>query len=430
MIANRMRAFRILPFSVGLLCAAVNALLLWPVLARFMSPSQLGAFASALAAAGLFAPILTGGVHVVVLRDSAIGPGPERDGAERITSMLMIALTTSAIALSTLAFWSGSLVWAVSVAVVSNAAALLSLSLSRGLDRAGSFALQTLTAQTLGVGSAGALLAITKSLTEALLLAGAVVLTPSAVETARLAGGRFSWMHARGELRVALRLSLPLVPHLVLLLVPIQGIRLLVAVAQGTEAAALFQFAAVAGGLSITTIITVFAYFSRELYAAPAVEFAMLVRRASNRLSALAGIIALLIAIGSLTVLSRWLPAAYPVQPVLLAIACLLPAGPLQAIGDIQSAVAMRARQPQSISPATASGALAATVVVLSLGESVGVAAGGMAVTIGLLFRAVVAITLVSRQGLSPVVTRTSLLLLGLTVVVAVVLGYVGSRIY
>ncbi|MFE9441136.1 lipopolysaccharide biosynthesis protein [Streptomyces sp. NPDC006602] len=403
---------RLVLYCTGAVSLGLNTLFLWPVLARHASPDLLGQLATHLTLVGLLSPAAAAGLHIYVLRHAA-HPDPQvRHQAVRVAvaSIRSVIGPAVGLALVLLPFWpaAGSAI----LAVLCTGAGLVVVALMRGLDRPWSFAVLTLGGQTVAPAAAAMALVRTGSVNTAMLVFAAVVVLPAVVASRdaaspatrpdRVATGRVATRQDdRSVLAEALRFSVPLMPHLVLILALVQGIRVLVAVTQGYSAAGYFQFAAMLGGFPITAVLVLRGHWSTcALRCQDDEAFYRETLRYGQRLAWMSVALAVIAGVSALQLLPMLLPSSYPVRPIALAIAALLPAVTLQCVGDLQAEMALRSGKGGSVSIATGIGACVGAAVVPLADGSLGLAAGGLAVSAGLSARALVSVLYLRRDGI------------------------------
>ncbi|PIB11252.1 hypothetical protein B1C81_05395 [Streptomyces sp. HG99] len=399
-------------YCTGAVSLGLNTLFLWPVLARHVAPDLLGQLATHLTVVGLLSPAAAAGLHVYVQRHAAHPDPRVRHQAERVAEVSMRTVIGPAVglALVLLPFW--PTVGSAILAVLCAAAGLVVVGLMRGLDRARSFAVLTLSGQTVAPAAAALALARTGSVNTAMLAYAAVVVLPAvavrrdaaspATRADRVATGRAATRRDdRSMLAQALRFSVPLLPHLVLILGLVQGVRVLVALTQGYSAAGYFQFAAMLGGFPITAVLILHGHWSTcalrcqddEAFYRETLRYGQRLAWTSVALAAIAGV-------SALQLLPILLPSSYPVRPIALAVAALVPAVTLKCVGDLQTEMALRSGKGGSVSIGTGIGACVAVAVVPLAGGSLGLAAGGLAVSAGLSTRALVSVVHLRRDGI------------------------------
>ncbi|MGW7386035.1 lipopolysaccharide biosynthesis protein [Streptomyces sp. NPDC054794] len=402
---------RLMLYCTGGVSLGLNTLFLWPVLARHVGPDLLGQLATHLTVVGLLSPAAAAGLHVYVQRNAA-HPDPQvRHQAVRVAAASMRTVIGPAVglALVLLPLWptAGSAI----LAVLCAAAGLVVVGLMRGLDRARSFAVLTLSSQTVAPAAAALALVRTGSVSAAMLAFAAAVVLPAvavsrdaaspATHGDRGATGRATLRDDRSMLAGALRFSVPLLPHLVLILGLVQGVRVLVALTQGYSAAGYFQFAAMLGGFPITAVLILHGHWSTcALRCQDDEAFYRETLRYGQRLAWMSVALAAIAGVSALQLLPILLPSSYPVRPIALAVAALVPAVTLKCIGDLQAEMALRNGKGGSVSIGTGIGACVAVAVVPLAGGSLGLAAGGLAVSAGLSTRALVSVLHLRRDGI------------------------------
>ncbi|MGI5197912.1 lipopolysaccharide biosynthesis protein [Streptomyces sp. CA-288835] len=403
---------RLVPYCTGVVSLGLNTLVLWPVLARHAAPDLLGRLATQLTVVGLLSPAAAAGLHVYVVRHAAHPDPRVRHQAVRVAaaSIRTVIGPAAGLALVLLPLWptAGSAI----LAVLCAAAGLVLVALMRGLDRGRSFAVLTLGSQTVAPTAAALALVRTGSVNTAMLVFAAAMVLPmvavsrdaarSATHAGRVATGRVATRRDdRSMLARALRFSVPLMPHLVLILTLVQGVRVLVAMTQGYSAAGYFQFAAMLGGFPITAVLILHGYWSTCAQRCQDDEaFHRETLRYGQRLAWMSVALAAIAGVSALHLLPILLPSSYPVRSIALAVAALVPAVTLQCVGDLQAEMALRSGKGGTVSIGTCVGACVAVAVVMLASGSLGLAAGGLAVSAGLSTRALVSVLRLRRDGI------------------------------
>lgn len=402
-------------YLAGLGSLAANAVVVFPLLARAVPTEDFGGFVACLAAVSVLSPLATAGLHAYVLRTSA-DPDPHTVAlgsllARSVTGVLLLGAVLAVPLAMIFGLWP-----ATAVAALASGAGLVVAAHARGSARAWAFAGLTLSVQSVAVALAGLALAATGSPATAVLVLGTV--TGSAA-------GWYAWhLHVHrprpdqlsltlAVLRAALRFSVALVPHLVLLVLLLQGVRLVVAARLGLEAAALFQFAATLGGLAVTGAVLLSGSWSTAALGLEGPAFRQACRRYSGWLGWTSGAVAAVTAAAAVWGLEHWLPPHYDARAGALATLVFLPAGPLQALGDVQSTLALKEYRSAVVSVSTAGGTLVAAAGVYGLAPALGVAAGGAAVSAGLLLRLVLSCLLLRGRGIAPLLAPPLVAALG-----------------
>lgn len=399
-----MRSLRAALYFAGAASLGINALLLWPILAHLVSVREFGQFAVGLAAVAVLAPLLAGGLHMFVLRETADPDLRTQEVGSTVAATALGAFLCLTVLLIPVALL-GGYVCAVLMAAVAAAAGLTATSHARGMHLPVRFALLTVATQTVAVAIAGLVLAATESQRLAFLALAVACLLPALLYAMRSIHSSNAFGPRRAMMVAALRFSLPLVPHLVMLLLMLQGVRIVIGLTLGYEAAAEFQFAATLGGFGITVMILLNGNWSATALRKSGEEFEQYCHDYGRWLAMASVAVTLGTAVASLTLLDFWLPSDYSVREIAVATLIFLPGAPLQALGDIQSTLALKARESTVISVATVSGTAAAVIVVVAMSQVIGIAAGGLSITVGLLVRAVAAHLLQHRGAAGAIVS-------------------------
>lgn len=406
---------RAAPYGVGALSLLANALFVWPLIGRLASPALTGEISAGLATIGMAAPLTTVGIHILVMRDSAEPDLHHRREARSAVGAAMWVGVPLALALFALGLALSPDAGVLAFCSVSGGLSLIVISMARGLARPGVFMVQAIAAQTLAL-VIGAVAAIATHRA----FPGFAAIGVSTALTSILGAHRLGCLGLAPAglvaLRRAIRSAMPLVPHLVLTVATIQGVRLAVAVTQGFEAAAHAQFALLLGGLPITGVITLNGYWSVEALRQPIGEsFDQVCRSYGAKLVGSAFALALC-TLGVMRLgLDSWLPPGYPIDDVATAVALMLPAAVFQALADAQSTRAMKADRLGILSTATAAGALATFVVVVTFADALGIAAAGIGVSAGSILRYVVGAAALSARSIPQGLPWSALALGGLS---------------
>lgn len=407
-------------YFTGIASLGVNALFLWPLLAHFVSTHDFGQFAFGLAVITAVSPLAAAGLHMYVLRETADADHTAQQLGSAVAAISLTWLTVIVLVLVP-AVLARQFVIALIAASFAMAAGLTAISHARGLHRPCAFAVLTLFVQTVALAAGGVALAVTDSESMAFLTLSLFCIAPAAWYRHRAIHIDEPMGTRRRLLSGALRFSLPLVPHLVLVVVLLQGVRVLIGITLGFDASASFQFAATLGGFSITLAILLNGNWSATALRHEEPEFRTYCEQYGAWLGSATALGALCTTVAVLIFLPLWLPSGYDEHEIALAALFFLPAAPLQAFGDLQSTVAMKIRRSQAVSLATISGAAVAVVAVVVAAPHIGILAGGLSVSVGLLVRAMVAYFAQRGTEIPPVVVSRLLYALVLSVLIAAV---------
>jgi hypothetical protein len=393
---------RVALYQAGLASAGVNALLLWPIFGNRVAPYDLGRFATSLAIVAVMAPGFSLGLNVFALRNATGADGVLHRSAQSAVGLLgMLYLVICTILLPVGLLLGSSNLLIVSSAL-SSAATINAVALARAQDRMIGFAIATIVAQTGTLGIALLIMAESQPLAVAL-GAWTVVNFAVAIGLTRATGSHQLAWQGWPPMRLALRLGIPVIPHLVLSVAIVNGVRAVVGLVIGYDAAAVFQFASIAAGLGLTVIISFAGHETTEVLretSTPGIRNQL--QRSGLRLALLSGILVAATVVMSGEPLARWLPTSIDVNSVRAAVFLTLPAIPFQAVGDLVGVRHLADGRTWALSLGTLLGCLAMAVTVILAGAILGAAAGGLAISVGTAVRGTATILLLPRIKRAP----------------------------
>lgn len=409
---SRLSAFAL--YQAGMLCVVVTTLLVWPLLGRVLSQSQLGEISFDLAVASISAPALALGAHLY-LANKLASTGPQVGVAESQTALL-VSSALYMLAVATLCgdfiFANQSLLIPLSLASASGAY-LVTAGVARGMNRPAIFGVSAIVVQVVGLLGLGLAVAATGELRFGALAYVAMIAVPVVLQymVLRERLGPVRWSLVVGTLRAAFRL----VPHLVLAVALLTMMRILVTLHLGNEAAANYTFASLIIGGSITIGASLDAHWSVRAQAASSIETLNVELSRNQNKTQLLLLFASLAVICFLVVgLPLWLPKGYDSNGVVFAVICALPGASLQAIADGRAAVLMWLDRPGWVSVSTAIGTFVTILLAHLLLPFFGWPVLGLVLTVGFLFRALAtmlfarALNPETRIGLKNIVALTS----------------------
>lgn len=268
--------------SVYTLASAVqagSALLILPLVTRLLDPSDYGLVATATVVAQLLAVLASLGLNGAVMLEYFTPDGPAR--ARRLVGIAgLVALVVVALADATSPIWASGFaelsldvdlrlaIWsAAPLAVLAASQAML-----RSRRRPFAFVVATCVATVGGYGL-GALLVVLTDGGATAYLAGVLIGAGAGAAIGLACGGVSGPRRTDGPLfRSALRVGLPLVPHVVALFALLAADRLLIERILGLGAAGRYQVAYLIGGAAISLLVAVNNAWSPMIIGAPAGE--------------------------------------------------------------------------------------------------------------------------------------------------------------
>lgn len=384
-------------FMGGVASVGLNAVVTWPVLGRTLSNSEVGQVSALLAISALLVPLISVGLNSFAIRFIAGSVPGDREVALRVSCTFVLAILLPASVAAVLI--SSSFATSCVLFILAQTIALVVQGVLRGDNRPALFFAQALATQTVS------LIVLTLMYTQAglnlgLRAASLVIIVFSVVSVLPVAPIWRNLVPSWPEVKWALNFSLPVVPHLVLVVGILQGMRVLIAIFDGHVALSNFQFGALIGGAAITVVQAFGGHLGTDVFRLERLDLAHALGRMLRNLLVTVCLLMLGIVVFRWTVFELWLPPEMDAWRVTLTIAALLPAALVQAIGDVHSAELMHSLRSDYMSWAMVVGSAAAGVCFLSLRlVTFPEFAAGSAITIGLAVRAVTSSALLTRAG-------------------------------
>lgn len=391
-------------YSAGILASALNAVLLWPFLARIATPVQVGELVAALSIASALTPVTTLGVGVFILRESQTDSDEVREQV-MLTSNLCGRLLRSCGYILALAALPMSLTLAAGVlATVAAAQTVVKTSELRGRDASLRFWFAVLMGQSLS------LMLIPVYLRFCAWLewpsdwrAGLILASICSVEfTHRLAkfGGGDTSSRARAwrAYGSAIRFGIRYVPNLILVVLLTQSVRLMSALQLGAAQLAALQFAVVVGSVPYSVVQSISGTISVDSFRLARVEAIDLLGERHKRLSLLALASQAVLTAASSAIFFRLLPRAYDAAEIATAATWILAAGPAAVWAEYEAGRAAFDRRARSLTVATSSAVVVQLISIPLLAHWLGLVGAAVGFAAGIGARAIVGFAL-NRQA-------------------------------
>lgn len=343
-------------YQVGPICIVISTLLIWPALGRFLSPATVGDLSLILATMSLLSPVLCCGAHLYVANRLASAEMQARLPEVQTAAVLSLGLY----GLSIVASASGLLLdWPmvqISVALASaNAAYMVASGVMRGANQAWQFALISFVIQVVGLAALGFAFLVSDSFRLGVAAYIILIALPVSMQwkLLRVHVGKFNLPAVVG----VLRLSVNLVPHLLLSVALLMAMRIVVSVRLGSEEVAYYTFAALLIGGTLTVASSLDAHWSIRAQSSLSPEaMRVVLQKNQMRCQVLLLLASLMMVTFLVVVLKVWLPSGYDHRSVMLAVLLGLPAAAMQSVADGRSALLVWSGRPGRISVSTAAG--------------------------------------------------------------------------
>lgn len=387
MISALRQMVRVCAYQAGPISSAVSAALVWSALARWINKDTLGDISYALAAANTLAPALSLGLSIH-LAMSLARTGPIKGNTELrvafVVSATLVVLSLSASGIS-LAHPSISPILAISLATASVSIALGAL---RGIDAPYTFAFVTVGLQLFALAALGAVVAVSGSIALGSASYAASCALISIAGLRRLAT-RVRVRTIGTALHRVLIQSVQYIPHLVLSVALVMGLRILVGVIRGPSELAEFQFSSLIIGGVLTIASSLDAHLSVRVQESQSLNNLYHRLRSNHRkmqsaIGAASIMIALIYVSGGIR---WWIPAEYDNRAIMTAVALALPAGAAQVAADVGAAGAVWIGKRAVISLATVAAAGSSLALCAIFVAEIGWTFSGLALSVGSLAR-------------------------------------------